>query len=159
MLIKRPRAWELPERDATDESVFLDRRRLLKGMAAGPILLSGTAALLAACDEGGNDAIAAANKGEVDPTKGLYPVKRNLRYRGGRPMTPEKAATTYNNFYEFGSHKQISSRAQALPLRPWTVTLDGMVEKEAGGRFRHADQEKCRWKSASIAIAAWKPGR
>jgi len=127
MLIRIPRGWDLPERAATDESVYLDRRRLIKGLAAGPILLSGAAALLASCEEA---PVASAAAGEDDPTKGLYPVQRNLRYREKRPLTAEKWATTYNNFYEFGSHKQISSRAQALPLRPWTVTFDGMVEKK-----------------------------
>ncbi len=39
-------------------------------------------------------------------------------------------ATTYNNFYEFGSHKKISQAAQALKIRPWTVRVDGMVETE-----------------------------
>ncbi|EFK97217.1 oxidoreductase molybdopterin binding, partial [sediment metagenome] len=47
-----------------------------------------------------------------------------------RPLTDQALATTYNNFYEFGSHKNISMAAQALRLRPWTVTIDGMVEEE-----------------------------
>ncbi len=127
MLIKTRAGWELPESAATPQAIFEDRRRLLKGLAAGPILLSGAAALLAACEDAGPAVAAAAGE---DPTKDLYPVKRNLGFRGGRPMTDEKWATSYNNFYEFGSHKQIASRAQALAIRPWTVTLDGMVEKK-----------------------------
>ncbi|MDA1323783.1 MAG: protein-methionine-sulfoxide reductase catalytic subunit MsrP, partial [Proteobacteria bacterium] len=47
-----------------------------------------------------------------------------------RDMTLEKDATTYNNFYEFGSHKEISKAAQALKVSPWTVTFDGMVEQK-----------------------------
>ena len=35
---------------------------------------------------------------------------------------------TYNNFFEFGSHKKIWKAAQRLKIRPWTVTIDGMVE-------------------------------
>jgi len=46
-----------------------------------------------------------------------------------RPPTAEKFATTYNNFYEFGSHKRISDAAQRLPIRPWQVRIEGMVEK------------------------------
>ena len=65
-----------------------------------------------------------------DPTADLYPVQRNLRYRLDRPITDEKHATTYNNFFEFGSHKGIAKEAQALKLRPWEVRIDGMVEKE-----------------------------
>jgi methionine sulfoxide reductase catalytic subunit len=47
-----------------------------------------------------------------------------------RPLSAESDATSYNNFYEFGSHKAIANAAQALRIRPWTVTLDGLVEQE-----------------------------
>ena len=113
--------------------MFHNRRRLIKAVAAGPILLS-TPALLAACDEGqaggnaaGDTQIAAAV--EDDPSAHLYPVQRNLRYRIKRDLTEEILATTYNNYYEFGSSKNIHQKAQALPLRPWEVAIDGMVEK------------------------------
>ena len=65
-----------------------------------------------------------------DPTASLYPAKRNEKYVLDRPVTDEKINTNYNNFYEFGSTKQIARAAQALKLRPWQVKLDGMVEKE-----------------------------
>ncbi|HEU0155769.1 MAG TPA: protein-methionine-sulfoxide reductase catalytic subunit MsrP, partial [Stellaceae bacterium] len=35
----------------------------------------------------------------------------------------------YNNFYEFGSEKEIADDAQALKIRPWTIKIDGLVEK------------------------------
>jgi methionine sulfoxide reductase catalytic subunit len=122
MLIKRRRGWELPERAATPEHLFHERRRLIKGLAAGPVLLSGAM---------GPWRTAAAEEG--DPSAGLYPVARNPRYVLDErlpQLSDERLVTTYNNFYEFGSHKQISQAAQALEIRPWTVTLDGMVEKE-----------------------------
>ena len=34
------------------------------------------------------------------------------------------------NYYEFGSSKTVAPAAQALQTRPWTVKIDGMVEKE-----------------------------
>ena len=133
MLIKIKRGWELPEAAATPEAVFHDRRRLIKALAAGPILLSAPA-LLAACDEGQADGSAAggtqiAAAGEEDPSAGLYPVQRNLRYRLDRDVTQELLATTYNNYYEFGSSKNIHQKAQVLPIRPWEIAIDGMVEK------------------------------
>jgi sulfoxide reductase catalytic subunit YedY len=131
MLIKRVRGWELPESTATPEAGYRDRRRFLKGLATGPMLLSAGSLLgLAACDE--TDRVEAKEKSEPapDPSAHLYPVPRNMRYRVERPLTPERLITTYNNFYEFGSHKRIFERAQALPIRPWTVTFDGMVERE-----------------------------
>ena len=129
MLIRTKRGWELPERAATPESVFHNRRRLIKGLAAGSIL-AGAPALLAACDDDPTQAAQAAQSApEVDPSAGLYPVTRNLRYKLDRPVTDEEYATTYNNYYEFGSSKNIWQKAQALPIRPWMVTLDGLVEK------------------------------
>ncbi len=111
MFVRIPRGWEKPEREATDEALFRDRRRLCKAIAAGPMLLAPGAALLAG-------ARPAAAETETDPTADLYPLRRNPRYRLDRPVTAEKLATTYNNFYEFGSHKQISDRAQAMKIRP-----------------------------------------
>jgi sulfoxide reductase catalytic subunit YedY len=122
MLITRRRGWELPESAATPEHLFHQRRALIKGLAAGPILLAGGAGL--------GRAPAAQ---EADPTAELYPVQRNPRYRLDErlpELSDERLVTTYNNFYEFGSHKQISKAAQALEIRPWTVALDGMVEQE-----------------------------
>ncbi len=141
MLIKIKRGWELPDRAATPESVFLDRRRLVKTIAAGPILL-GVPGLLAACDQApdqtarpaqdvrANQLAAAGTSDATDPSAHLYPVPRNLRYQLDREVTAEQYATTYNNYYEFGSSKNIWQKAQALPIRPWMVTIDGMVEKE-----------------------------
>ncbi|MBT6119458.1 MAG: protein-methionine-sulfoxide reductase catalytic subunit MsrP, partial [Rhodospirillaceae bacterium] len=134
MLIKIRRGWELPESAATPESIYRERRSLVKALAAGPILLAG-AGLLAGCDEGDQTVsnlspVGRAHAAEGDPTADLYPVPRNETYTVERAITDEESATTYNNFYEFGSHKQIADEAQALPLRPWTVTFDGMVEQE-----------------------------
>ncbi|HEY0526050.1 MAG TPA: protein-methionine-sulfoxide reductase catalytic subunit MsrP, partial [Stellaceae bacterium] len=68
-------------------------------------------------------------------TAGLYPAKRNERYALDRPVTAEEYVTTYNNFYEFGSQKDIARAAQALPIRPWTVKFDGLVETEKSVDF------------------------
>jgi sulfoxide reductase catalytic subunit YedY len=117
MLIRKRRGWELADSAATDEAVFRDRRRLLQGLAAGPILATGFGRLAPALAE------------EADPTAGLYPASRNEKYKLDRPVTDEKYPTTYNNFYEFGMDKSIWRAAQALKVRPWTVKIDGMVEK------------------------------
>src|SRR3546814_19455194 len=46
MLIKSKRGWELPDSAATPESLFHERRRLIKGLAAGPLIAAMPAALL-----------------------------------------------------------------------------------------------------------------
>ncbi|HKO08817.1 MAG TPA: protein-methionine-sulfoxide reductase catalytic subunit MsrP [Alphaproteobacteria bacterium] len=121
MLIKRTPGWAIKEREATPERLFRDRRRLVTALAAGPILAPALVAGLAGrarADE------------EADPSAGLYPVKRNEKYTLDRPLSPADDVTTYNNYYEFGSQKDIWRAAQAVKLRPWTVKIEGMVEKE-----------------------------
>ncbi|MDP1670449.1 MAG: protein-methionine-sulfoxide reductase catalytic subunit MsrP, partial [Alphaproteobacteria bacterium] len=84
------------------------------------------AAIVAGAGVGG--AALAAEPG--DPTADLYPANANPAYGPlDRPVTAEKLTSTYNNFYEFASHKQIWQAAQALPTRPWEVRIDGLVKK------------------------------
>ena len=118
MLTKVRRGWELPESQATPESVFRERRSLIKAFAAGPIMLAGAGLL--------SGAVRAAV--EEDPSAELYPFQRNLRYRLDRDLTDEDLATSYTNYYEFGSSKNIKDKAQRLPIRPWNLLIDGMVE-------------------------------
>ncbi|MGH6882475.1 MAG: protein-methionine-sulfoxide reductase catalytic subunit MsrP, partial [Hypericibacter sp.] len=108
----------LPERAATPEAIFRDRRRLVTGLALGPILLAG------AGFAGLRPAWAAAM---ADPSAKLYPVPHNDNYKLDRALTAEKWATSWNNFYEFNESKDVVADAQALPIRPWTVKIDGMV--------------------------------
>ncbi len=110
-------SWYLPESAATSESVFLNRRQLVKGL--GLASLATVASPLIHATE---------SRAEEDPSAGLYPVERNEAYTIDRPVTPEEINTKYNNFYEFGSHKQIYSAAQALKIRPWEIAIDGEVE-------------------------------
>jgi sulfoxide reductase catalytic subunit YedY len=119
MNVIRRRGWEIPEHQATPEHLFLDRRAFLAaaGTAAASVALSPMPA-------------AAQRVNDVpDPTADLYPAKPNEKYVLDRPVTEEKYNINYNNFYEFGTSKQIARSAQALKLRPWTVKIDGMVEK------------------------------
>ena len=45
-------------------------------------------------------------------------------------VTPYKDASTYNNFYEFGTDKDDPAReAHRLKTRPWTVAVEGEVRK------------------------------
>jgi sulfoxide reductase catalytic subunit YedY len=71
-----------------------------------------------------------ARADETEAWNSLYPAPANDTYPANRETTPEEIATTYNNYYEFGSSKEISVRAQALTVRPWSIVIDGMVEQE-----------------------------
>lgn len=114
----------MPEAEATAEADFFNRRELCKTIAAGSILAAGSGPLIGAWYA------AEAAPTTADLSSGLYPAKRNEAYKLDREITPEKITTTYNNFYEFGSHKNIWKAAQKLQTRPWIVTIDGLVEKE-----------------------------
>jgi sulfoxide reductase catalytic subunit YedY len=118
MNIIRRRSWEIPERLATPEHLVFNRRAVLAG-ASALALLPGIARAQRVSD-------LATLK---DPTADLYPAKRNETYGLDRPITDEKINGNYNNFYEFNSSKDVVEQAQKLNIRPWTVKIDGMVEK------------------------------
>ena len=108
MLIKIPRGWEIPERDATPEGVYHSRRALLK--AAG---FAGLGSILSAATGGGP-----------------YPAKRNPKYELDRPITEEWAATGFNNFYEFTLDKQrVKDMVGPFQVSPWKVEVGGLVNK------------------------------
>lgn len=112
MHIIRRHGWELPESSVTPEAVFLSRRQGL-GLGLGA---------LAAAMAGHAGAAQAA------PTDALHPYPRNPAYEPGRTVTAEKFASQYNNFYEYGTSKNIAEAAQQLVVRPWEIQIDGMVE-------------------------------
>lgn len=114
MLIKRRKGWEIRESEVTPESVFMNRRSVM----AGGFGLAGAAA------SGIAPAFAAA-----DPTADLYPAKRNEAFKLDREITPEKITGDYNNYYEFSTSKSLASLAANLKTRPWSIAIDGLVEK------------------------------
>jgi len=126
MLIKRKPGWALPETAATSESVFRQRRSLVKAIGAGSILVV-AGPWLAACGEDPMAPMQSARAAD-DPLADLYPAARNDSIPVDRAIVDESLTGTYNNFYEFGSHKNVWKAAQALPIRPWQVAIDGMVE-------------------------------
>ncbi len=117
MNVIRRRGWEIPESCATPEHLFFDRRAFMTATGVGLVAaaLPGTALAQRASD--------------ADPTAGLYPLKQNPKYVLDRDVTPEKVNLGYNNFYEYGTSKDVVKAAQQLRIRPWTVKIDGMVEK------------------------------
>jgi sulfoxide reductase catalytic subunit YedY len=125
MFIHRRRGWEIPENRATPESVVLGRRGVMAGavaMGAAASLAAGPADAQFASFFGGGGSV------KMQVLKPL-PAKLNTKYVPGRALTPEKDATTYNNFYEFGMSKSIYDAAQAIKLDPWSIAITGMVEK------------------------------
>ncbi|HHG89446.1 MAG TPA: protein-methionine-sulfoxide reductase catalytic subunit MsrP [Devosia sp.] len=113
MLIQSKPSWTIREGQETPESIYMNRRSLMKGFAG---------ALAAGC-VGGLSARVFAQEGRA-----RLDAPRNEAYRLDRELTPEEVNLTYNNFYEFGAHKRISGNAESnLVPRPWTVEIDGLV--------------------------------
>jgi len=98
-MTNRPRA-QLRESDVTPEAVFFNRRRILQ-TAVG----LGLAAM-------------------------PFPSFASGRYSTDARKNSWKDITSYNNFYEFGWNKDDPARnAGALTTSPWSVKIDGMVDK------------------------------
>ena len=116
MLIKSPRDWELPERLATPESAYCNRRTILKAAGIG---LAGS--LLPAFVRGEEQNKAVTGQGGV-------PL--NPDYDGqGLDITKEDIITGYNNFYEFGTGKDDpkENANKGWSPNPWEVKVDGLV--------------------------------
>jgi methionine sulfoxide reductase catalytic subunit len=112
--------------EITSRSVYESRRDLLKLWgtgAAGAALAS-----IAARDARANTSGGAAGGGVLPKLPG---TKSNVS--GANVMetvTTYKDASTYNNFYEFGTDKADPARnAKTLITKPWTVQITGAVKK------------------------------
>lgn len=123
MNIHRRRGWEIPESQATPESAMLGRRAALAGLAAG---IGATASTPASAQW----SLFGSSTPPAPPLK-LAPLEatRNDRYKPGRDITAETDATSYNNFYEFGTSKSVWGAARKLVSDPWSVEIAGMVPK------------------------------
>jgi sulfoxide reductase catalytic subunit YedY len=122
MFIQRRRGWEIPEGQATPEAAMMARRALLGGVAAAGALAVGP---------GRAEAWSLFNSGSAPPQPVvLRPLtaEANPRYDGGRKLTEEHEATSYNNYYEFGMSKSVGDAAAALKTTPWTIEIAGMVK-------------------------------
>jgi methionine sulfoxide reductase catalytic subunit len=118
MNVIRRRGWDIPQRLATPEHLVFNRRAFVAGASALALLpAAARAQRLVDVDK------------LPDPTADLYPAKRNEAFKLDRPITDEKINAHYNNFYEFSEGKELAAQAQALRIRPWTVKIDGLVEK------------------------------
>ena len=69
------------------------------------------------------------SKSESSFSNAIVNLHKNGSFINKRPLTKEKFATTYNNFYEFGSSKNIWRSAQNLNTIPWLIKIDGLIEK------------------------------
>ena len=102
--------------DITPQRVYQARRQWLQGLAAGTAAL--TLPALAQTTKPGK---LAALPGARSAVAGAVTMDK---------LTPYADASSYNNFYEFGTDKSDPARAAGtLKPRPWTVAVEGEVKK------------------------------
>ena len=123
MHVLRDRGFVHPvSSEITPRAAYLDRRRWLAwaGSAAATALPGSVAAQ-------------GAQSPQARPGKGAALAAARSSVAGALVMdkaTPYKDASTYNNFYEFGTDKaDPSQHAHTLKTRPWTVAIEGEVKK------------------------------
>jgi sulfoxide reductase catalytic subunit YedY len=101
--------------DITPQSIFENRRTLIKAAAAGSFGM-------ALAPWFSRQALAAS------PEK--LNAELNTAFSSKEDLTTYKYATTYNNFYEFGTDKSDpAAYAHTLQTRPWTISIEGLVKK------------------------------
>jgi len=115
----KDRGYTLAAADITPQRVYRERRRLIQGLAAGAAL--GTLPTLPVQAQVARPGMGAALAGTTSTVAGALTMDR---------LTPYADATSYNNFYEFGTDKSDPARhAGTLKPRPWTVLIEGEVKK------------------------------
>jgi methionine sulfoxide reductase catalytic subunit len=117
MLIKRnPNGIDIPfPSEITPRHAFEARRSFIKQLALGSIAAAAPNLLL-------QEAFAQSGQ--------KLAAKQNSAFMVMDKPTSYKDATSYNNFYEFGTDKDDPARgAGSLHTRPWTVAIEGEVKK------------------------------
>jgi sulfoxide reductase catalytic subunit YedY len=121
--IKIPRPWEIPERQLTPEALYWNRRQILRAMGVTGLSLAGA---LAGCK---NSQEAERQIQQRVQTLPKLSAPHNDAFSLDRPLTEEKVAAHYNNFYEFSGNKDDVWELADFPSEPWQVEITGLVQR------------------------------
>ena len=110
--------------DITPRAAYLGRREWLQRLALG----AGGAALAGWASR---EALAQATSARPNRLAALPAVRSTVPgAQTVEKLTTYEHASTYNNFYEFGTDKSDPvAHAGAMKTRPWTVAVEGLVNK------------------------------
>jgi sulfoxide reductase catalytic subunit YedY len=126
MLIRIPKGWEIPEREVTPEAAYRNRREFIQtaGLAAALPLAAGVG-FAQQLKKGPAHAPSAAAPLQI------YPAKHNSSFGADLSLTPEWAATSYNNYYELHptSKEAPKDMAGKFKIDPWKVEVKGLVKE------------------------------
>jgi sulfoxide reductase catalytic subunit YedY len=117
MLFKRKP--DLTYADVTPKVLYMGRRNFLLGLIATGAAVEAYKKL--------PGLISAAGNGSVP-----VPLNGVTKWPGSttEPQTPIEKATTYNNYYEFGTDKdEPAKNSKNFVTSPWTVSVEGEVAK------------------------------
>jgi sulfoxide reductase catalytic subunit YedY len=116
-----PPDWRLPERLATPEKIYRNRRTFLAEMG-----FTGAGLFLA-------ETLPRTNAEEKKPSAPVpkYPFARNPDFNGaGLRISDPEWAMGYNNFYEFSTTKtRVKQLTGRFIISPWDVEVGGLIEK------------------------------
>ncbi|MFT5505019.1 MAG: sulfoxide reductase catalytic subunit YedY [Gammaproteobacteria bacterium] len=121
-MIKIKKHWEISESEVTPEPIYQQRRAIMKasGLLGSALLLNPLSSVMASLPIGEYQKKAISIDDE---------------------LTPEEDATSYNNFYEFGTDKSDpAKRSKKFNTDDWTITVSGECEKP--GEFALEDLVK-----------------
>ena len=112
MYINKKKKFNLSENLVTNEKKYIDRRKFITGFSSLLIL---------------------------NNTKNLFAKTNNKEMFNNtdRPLTELDVLTKYNNYFEFGTTKQIWKAAQKLSTSDWMINIKG--GKYDGKKFEYND--------------------
>ena len=111
MLIKISSKLNSGNNTIASESIYLNRRAILRNLGFLGIASNFINSSLLA-KENPNLVYKGNNSYFIDPE---------------RLPTEEDKVTSHNNFYEFGTTKNIKRKAEKLSTSPWRITINGLV--------------------------------
>ena len=104
--------------EITPRSVYEDRRRLLQGLGVAALGAIGAPSVWS---QSGRPGVLAPLGARKSTLAGAVSMDKPTRYQD---------ASSYNNFYEFGTDKADPARnAHTLKTTPWSVEVGGLVKK------------------------------
>jgi sulfoxide reductase catalytic subunit YedY len=113
--------FELPAKEITPKDVYMNRRQFLRGLGTAS---AGTMGLISGCN---SETIASRDLGGTLVNLKVLKPERNQIYTLDRPMTEEREAAKYTNFYEFSSGKSVWKYVERFMTSPWQVEISGLV--------------------------------
>jgi len=113
----------IPSSEITDESLYLKRRQFLRAAAGSAVAGLTLPGCFSADESTAQPAPVSAGPAELAGV-----IQGPKAYQTDEPHTPYEDATSYNNFYEFGTSKtDPAANAASLKPKPWSVVVEGEV--------------------------------